>query len=118
MEKAGEHKFFDSALANHSVTKLAWTIEETAYLLGMSIRTLHELRNQHPLYQPDGDRTVIENPKKSMPSWSNELVQLIAFARRLTAQGTRQLTDDEAFRIRVRMGEKMRQHYLGFIEDE
>lgn len=93
------------------------TLEQTAKSLGLSIRTFHELRSTHPLYAPDGSRTIVENSKKDMPLWSRELVELIAFARSITAQGVRQLTDDEAFEIKKRMGEKKRREYLAYIDE-
>lgn len=99
------------------VPRLFWTQEQTANRLGLSLRTLFELRKSHPLYAPDGTRTIIANPKKDLPLWSDDLVQLIAFARTLTIQGVRQLTDDEALKIRVRMGEKKRRQYLAHIDD-
>lgn len=93
-----------------------WRLEEVALQLGISVRTLFQLRESHPLYEPDGSRTASDNPKKTHPLWSDELVRLIAFARTLTVQGTRQLTDDEAFRVRQRLGEKKRHEYLALLD--
>ena len=99
------------------VPRLFWNLQQAAARLGFSTRTFYELRESHPLYSPDGSRTIVENPKKTNPLWSEELLQLIAYARTLTAQGVRQLSDDEAYRIRIRMGEEKRQRYLGFIDE-
>lgn len=97
--------------------QLFLTTDQAAKSLAFSVRTFHELRATHPLYAPDGSRTIVENPKKDMPLWSIELIKLIAFARSFTAQGVRQLTDDEAFEIKKRMGEKKRREYLAYIDE-
>lgn len=99
------------------VPRLFWTLEQTAVRLGLSVRTFYELRDSHDLYAPDGTRTLAENPKKNMPLWSDELVRLIAFARTFTIQGVRHLTDDEALKIRARMGEAKRHEYLALLDD-
>lgn len=99
------------------VPRLNLTLEQVADSLGISVRTFHQLRVSHPLYAPDGTRTIVEAPKKDMPLWSAEIVRLIAFARSFTAQGARQLSDDEALEIRKRMGEKRRQEYLAYLDD-
>jgi hypothetical protein len=99
------------------VPRLAWTLEQAAARLGLSTRTFFELRASHPLYEPDGTRCLGENPKRNMPLWSDALVNLIAFARTLTIQNVRQLTDDEAFRIRVKLGEETRRQYLALIDE-
>jgi hypothetical protein len=52
-----------------------------------------------------------------MPLWSDELVQLIAFARSLSVQGTRNLTDDEAYLVRKGMGDAKRRVYLAFVDE-
>lgn len=99
------------------VPRLFWTLEQAAKRLGFSVRTFYELRESHPLYAPDGSRTIVEKPRKDNPVWSDDLIRLIAFARSFTAQGTRQLTDDEAFKVRVRMGEEKRRQYLALLDD-
>lgn len=104
-------------LVNGHAPQLMWTLEQTARLLGISVRTFHELREQHPLYSPDGSRTIVSNPKKDMPLWSDSLVRLIAFARTITIQGVRQLTDEEALQIRIRLGEAKRREYLAVLDD-
>lgn len=99
------------------VPRLFWTLGETATRLGLSERTFFELRDKHPLYAPDGSRTIVDNPKKDMPLWSDELVRLIAFARTISTQGVRQLTDDEAFKVRKAMGEARRREYLALVDE-
>lgn len=98
------------------IPRLFWTLEETATRLGLSVRTFFDLREKHPLYAPDGNRTIVEDPKRPMPLWSDDLVRLIAFARTMTAQGIRQLTDDEAMNIRNAMGETRRREYLALVD--
>ncbi len=98
-----------------SVPRLFWTLEETAERLGFSSRTFKELRDKHPLYIHDGSRVIVDNPKKDMPLWSDDLVRLIAFARTLTAQGVRQLTDDEALQVRNGLNEARRREYLAVV---
>lgn len=97
------------------VPQLCWTIKQTAYRLGISERTLRELGAKHPFYAPDGSRIIIDNPKKDMPLWSEELVCLIAFARGISCQGVRNLTDDEALEVRNGMNEARRREYLAYI---
>ena len=92
------------------------TLEQTAESLGLSVRSFLELRRGHRLYAPDGSRTIVADPKKDMPLWSDELVQLIAFARSKTVQGVRQLTDDEALEVRIAMGDAKRRQYLALVE--
>lgn len=99
------------------VRPLCWALEGAAAQLGISTRTLFELRERHPLYAPDGSRNLSEDPKKAMPLWSDDLIRLIAFARSLTAQGVRQLTDDEALKVRKGMGEAKRREYLAFVAE-
>ena len=99
------------------IQPLFWTLEQTAARLGLSTRTFFELRQQHEFYAPDSSRAIAEQPKKDMPLWSNDLVNLIAFARTLTLQGVRQLTDDEALKIREAMGEAKRREYLKYIDN-
>lgn len=99
------------------VPRLFWTLEETATRLGLSVRTFFELREGHPLYAPDGSRTIVDSPKRPMPLWSDELVRLIAFARTISAQGVRQLSDDEALMVRNGMGDARRREYLAFIAE-
>ena len=106
-----------NAYPKGNVKRLFLSLEETAMALGLSVRTMYELRYKHPLYAPDGSRTTKDNPKKDSPLWSNDLVELIAFARSITTQRTRHLTDDEALKIRKGMGNKKRNEYLAFIED-
>lgn len=98
------------------VRPLFWTLEQAAGQLGLSVRTFFELRERHPLYAPDGSRNLAGDPKKAMPLWSDDLIRLIAFARSLTAQGVRQLTDDEALKVRMGMGEAKRREYLAFVD--
>ena len=97
--------------------RLFHTQKEVAHMLGFSERNFLEVKKSHPVYAPDGTRTIVANPKKDMPLWSDELIRLIAFARTLTIQGVRQLTDDEALKIRIRMGERTRRQYLALIDD-
>lgn len=92
------------------------TLEQTAESLGLSVRSFLELRRGHQLYAPDGSRAIVADPKKDMPLWSDELVQLIAFARSKTVQGVRQLTDDEAIEVRIAMGDAKRREYLALVE--
>jgi hypothetical protein len=99
-----------------SIPRLFWTLEETAARLGLSVRSFFVLREKHPLYVPDGSRTIIDDPKKDMPLWSDDLVRLIAFARSISSQGVRQLSDDEALRVRNGLGEARRREYLTFAE--
>lgn len=96
-------------------SRLFWTLDETAARLGLSVRTFFELRDRHPFYAPDGSRTIVDGPKKDMPLWSDDLVRLIAFARTLTIQGVRQLTDDEALKVRKGMGDARRREYLALV---
>ncbi|MDR1745524.1 MAG: hypothetical protein LBS30_07210 [Planctomycetota bacterium] len=96
--------------------RLFWTLEETATRLGLSVRSFFVLREKHPLYAPDGSRTIIDDPKKDMPLWSDDLVRLIAFARSISSQGVRQLSDDEALQVRNGLGEARRREYLTFAE--
>ncbi len=49
------------------IPRLFWTLEETAARLGLSVRSFFALREKHPLYAPDGSRTIIDDPKKDMP---------------------------------------------------
>ena len=98
------------------VPRLFWTLEETAVRLGLSVRSFFVLREKHPLYAPDGSRTIIDDPKKDMPLWSDDLVRLIAFARSISSQGVRQLSDDEAFKVRNGLSESRRREYLTFAE--
>lgn len=107
------------AVVRETVTppKLFWNLEETAARLGLSIRTLFELRHMHPLYAPDGARTARECPKKQVPLWSDALVELIAFARSMTAQGVRQLTDEEGLKVRQTLADGKRQQYLSQVKD-
>lgn len=98
------------------VPRLAWTLEQSATRLGLSVRTFYELRESHPLYEPDGSRCLGENPKRDMPLWSEDLIRLIAFSRSLTAQKVRQLTDDEALAVRRSMEESKRRQYLALID--
>ncbi len=98
------------------VPRLFWTLEETAVRLGLSVRSFFVLREKHPLYAPDGSRTIIDDPKKDMPLWSDDLVRLIAFARSISSQGVRQLSDDEALRVRNGLSESRRREYLNFAE--
>ncbi|MCD7897648.1 MAG: hypothetical protein LUG50_13395 [Planctomycetaceae bacterium] len=88
---------------------------EFAALLGISKRALMNERKKHSLYDPDGSRTV-SGRKKEMPLWSAELVTLIAFARSTTAQGVRQLSDDEALAIRRAKESKKREYFLAFLD--
>ena len=109
-----------SASSRHPVNpipRLAWTLEQTATRLGLSVRTLYELREKHPLYKPDSTRTIVDDPKKDMPLWSEDLVQLIAFARTKTIQGVRQLSDDEALKVRNGIGEGRRREYLAMVNE-
>ena len=99
------------------VPPLAWTLEETATRLGLSVRTFHDLREKHPFYAPDGSRNIADDPKKRMPLWSDELVRLIAFARTFSAQGVRQFTDDEGLEIRKAMGDSRRREYLALLDE-
>ncbi len=98
------------------IPRLFWTLEETAARLGLSVRSFFVLREKHPLYAPDGSRTIIDDPKKDMPLWSDDLVRLIAFARSISSQGVRQLSDDEAFRVRNGLSDARRREYLAFAE--
>lgn len=102
---------------NPSARPLSWTLEQTAQQLGISPRTLFALRDKHPLYAPDSTRNIDDDPKKARHMWSDELVKLIAFARTMTAQGARQLSDDEALKVRNSMGEARRREYLAFISE-
>ena len=97
--------------------KLAYTLDETAKRLSISKRSFFELREKHPFYKPDGSRSIVDNPKKDMPLWSEELVCLIAFARSLTVQGVRQLSDDEGLKIRQAMNDIRRHGYLALIDE-
>lgn len=120
MKKSKRSDVFDSDSAVYvemSMQPWVLSLEETAKALGISTRSMYELRYQHALYAPDNSRTTKEHPKKDSPTWSTELVRLIAFARSKTIQGTRQLTDDEALKIRKGMGDKKRREYLAYIED-
>lgn len=99
-----------------TVSPLYFTLEETAHRLGVSIRTLHELRKKHLLYAPDGSKAVSDSPKKDSPLWSDDLIRLIAFARSKTPQGVRQFTDDEALKIYKSKRDQMRRDYLAYIE--
>ena len=98
------------------VSQLFWTQEQTARRLGISVRTLFELKEKHLLYKPDGMRNVDDHPKKPRWSWSDGLVNLIAHARSLTVQGVRQLTDDEALAVRRAMEESKQRQYLAFLD--
>lgn len=99
------------------VPRLFLTLEETAACLGLSVRSFFELRDKHGLYEPDGMRDITDDPKKILPLWSDELVRLIAFARTISTQGVRQLTDDEALKVRTAMGEARRREYLALVEE-
>ncbi len=112
--EADEKKVFGGTVPTPS--KLFWNLEETAAKLGISVRTFRDIRELHPFYSPDSSRVIVENPKKDMPLWSESLVQLIAFARTLTEQGVRQLTDDEGLKIRKGMNEQKRAAYLSYID--
>ncbi len=90
--------------------------EEAAAMLGIAARTLDELRDMHPLYKPDGTRSLQENRKKESPLWSRELLELIAFARSISSQGVRQLTDDEGLKVRQGMEDSRRRQYLSYID--
>ncbi|MCD7896143.1 MAG: hypothetical protein LUG50_05640 [Planctomycetaceae bacterium] len=107
----------DTSYSAKPVQRLFWSLEETASMLGLSPRSMYELRHQHALYAPDGSRTTKGDPKKDSPLWSDELIRLIAFARSKTLQGVRQLTDDEGLKIRKGMGDKKRREYLSYIDD-
>lgn len=103
--------------ANVQVSKLFWNQDETAAKLGISPRALFELKQKHPFYKPDGSWAIVENPKKQMPLWSDELIKLIAFARTMTEQGVRQLTDDEALKVRSGLNENKRRNYLAYVDE-
>lgn len=94
-----------------------WTLDEAAQQLRLSSRSFFDLRNKHPLYAPDGSRTILDAAKKDMPLWSDDLIRLIAFARSLTVQGVRQLSDDEALKVRQGMGDARRREYLSYVEE-
>jgi hypothetical protein len=98
-----------------SIPRLAWSLDQAAARLGLSTRTFFELRATHPLYAPDGSRTIVADAKKDMPLWSDDLIRLIAFARTLTPQGVRQLSDDEALKIRNAMANAKRTEYLAYV---
>lgn len=102
---------------SEGVQKLYYTLEETTQRLGISIRSFFELREKHPFYKHDGSRAIVDNSKKNMPLWSAELVELIVFARSLTVQGVRQLTDDEGLMIRIGKEDTRRREYMTFLNE-
>ena len=99
------------------VPRLFWTQEQAADRLGISVRSFFELRASHEFYAPDGSRCLAENPKRDMPLWSDDLIRLIAFARSLTAQKVRQLSDSEGIAIRRAMEESKRRQYLSLMSE-
>lgn len=98
------------------VPRLVWNAQDAAEILGMSVWALLDLRHKHPLYRPDVERSGLgrpgKEPKDPRPMWSDELLKLIAFAWRKTAQGERQYTDDEAYQLWLDMNEEERERYM------
>ncbi len=97
--------------------KLFYTLKETAAMLGLSERQFSLLRDTHPVYAPDGSKSLTPHPKRDTPLWSVELIRLLSFARSFTMQGTRQLTDDEGLKVRQSIGDTRRREYLALIDE-
>ncbi len=92
------------------VPRLFWNAEEAAIRLGVSPATFHEMR-KHPLYRNDSERPGAGRIK-SLPLWSEALLQHIVFARSKTPQGDRQFTDDEAYEFWIDSQESERINIL------
>lgn len=84
--------------------------EESANRLGMGQTKFRDLVKSHPFYSAD-------SCNGSDKRWSDELLTLIEFARRITSQGVRELTDDEGMQVRMGMSNKRRLEYLGIAEE-
>lgn len=93
-----------------TVDPLSKNMREAADRLGMGITSFWALTKKHPLYAPD-------SMVGADPRWSEDLLELIEFARRVTPQGVRELTDEEALRARRGMTGKRRYEYLKMAED-
>jgi hypothetical protein len=105
------------ALSSSPIRPLYWALEPAAKQLGLSSRTFFELRDKHPFYAPDGYRNLSDDPKKRLPLWSDDLIRLIAFARSVTPQGVRQLSDEEGLKVRKGMSDAKRRDYLAFVDE-
>ncbi len=96
--------------------KFFYTQKEAAKALGLSEKQFFNLKQSHPLYAPNGSKSLKPDPVRGSPLWSEELIKLIAFARSCSVQGLRQLTDDEGLKVRQGMEDSRRRRYLSYID--